>query len=209
MKRYAPYLWITAAVMLLGGKCGSDADNPADPDPVDGIETNHTDPAAAVAAWAEALEAREIDPVIALLDPAFVYHMRDDDADQFPWLPPGQGWSHAVEIGILRNMMDPNFISEETNNPVLEIHMELVVTATQELPDGSVEITTNADALVLWGPGDGASTVGRFTFRLAPDADGFYRILSQRELPPFNRGAASSVEAATWGGIKSLYRNGN
>ena len=171
----------------------------------DEIETNHTDPAAAVAAWAEALEAREIAPVNALLGPEFVFYIRDDDADQFPWLPPGQGWSRALEIEILGNMMDPNFISDETNNPVLEMRMELVVTATQELPDGSVEITTFADALVLWGPGDGAVSSGRFEFTLAPDADGFYRILSQRELPAYS-GSAESAEEASWAGIKGLYR---
>lgn len=200
--------WFVAAAALMLAGCGSDGTTepePEDPGLVDGIQTNQTDPAAVPATWAQALEEGSLEAVTRLLSPDFEYFIRDDDADQFPWLPPGTGWTHDVEMNILGNMMDPDFISPETQNPVLEIHMQLDVTSSQDLGDGAIELTTNMDAVVVWAAGTGASTNGRLTIVLVPDDKGFYRIRSQRELPPFSR--LLRVESDSWGGIKSLYRS--
>jgi hypothetical protein len=104
---------------------------------------------------------------------------------------------------MMRNMTDPEFVSDETQNPVREIDMSLTITHSEALDEGLVKISAVIDAQVLWAAGTGASMNGRLQVVLVPDGGGFYRIRSQRELPPF---AARSVEQTTWAQMKALYR---
>jgi hypothetical protein len=165
----------------------------------------------ALDAWVQALEARSYDAIVRMLEApsatastdGFEYFIRDDDADQFPWLPPGEGWGYDDETGMMRNMTDPEFVSDETQNPVRQINVYLTITHSEPLDDGLVKLTAAMDAQVLWAAGTGAAMNGRLEVVLVPDGDGFYRIRSQRELPSF---AARSVEDGSWAQMKALYR---
>jgi len=178
-----------AAVLVFPG-CPFSPDN-SDDDPDDVRLPERDTVASTIAYYAFVWEQRLINEYEAVLHDDYEYFVRDDDADQFPWLPPGQGWSRTTELSIAANMFDPGFVSDETSNPaVQEITMELEITDQRDLtqPAGGIEVTTNVDALVLWNAGDGASTDGRFTFVLVPDPNvpGKLQIYSQKELALFN-----------------------
>jgi hypothetical protein len=181
-------LGLFAALLILPGCPLSPDDDGGTPPDDTGIPARDT-PEGTVAYYAFVWEKRLINEYEAVLHDDYEYFVRDDDADQFPWLPPGQGWSRTTELAIAANMFNPGFISDETQNAVQEIDMALTITSQRGLtsPAGAVEVTTSVDAQVLWAAGTGASTNGRFTFVLVPDPDEpqLFQIFSQKELPTF------------------------
>lgn len=189
MQQATVFLGLFAALLVLPG-CPLSPDEGGNKPPDDGRLPDRTDVASTIDYYAFVWKNRLITEYEQVLHDDYEYFIRDDDADQFPWLPPGQGWSRTTELAIAANMFNPGFVSEETQNPVQEITMTLDVTSQRDLsqPAGAIEVTTNVDAVVLWSAGTGASTNGRFTFVLVPDPDEptKYQIYSQRELPPFS-----------------------
>ncbi|MBZ0267941.1 hypothetical protein K8I85_07285 [bacterium] len=159
-----------------------------------------TEPAALIAAHAECLTTMDYGRYAALLSPDFEYVPQENNADDFPWIQSGDGWDLAAELGMIRNMMDPEFVSDETGETVDSMDVSLAVT-NERVVDAGIEVTCNADIQVLWTASSGAYARARFIVTLVTDEDGFLRISRIVELPEFNR-----VDGTSWASIKNLYR---
>jgi hypothetical protein len=202
---------ILAAALLAG--CGDDSVSPPPDDGTGNDGWNFTEPAAVIAAHAEALTERRIDMYTALLVPPpdgrgegdeFRYYPRSDDLDDFPWLNGNDFWGRDEELGILGHMFDPNFVSSETSESIDAINASIQVLSSA--PEGEeIVVVTNFSAQVLWATDAGLAVDAQLVFRLVTDVDGFLRIGEIHELPGVGR-SETAIEAATWGQVKSLYR---
>jgi hypothetical protein len=186
----------------------------ADGDPVapvdDTIPTDVTTPAAALDSHDRALEQRNADAYVALLekpqagDPftGFRFYFRPDDADEIHWLV-GDSWDLETESALIRNLMDPQFDGSEL--PFQQVELATQVVEERSLGD-RVELTVNAFITCLTAPDAGWATDTRLVFTLATDSGGFYRIRSIREeqhITPF--APEEGIEARSWGSIKAAY----
>jgi hypothetical protein len=193
--------------------CGEDGGGPADPDgdQQQGIPTDLTDPAAVLDSHAQALEQKDLDAYVALLEPepagrsaepGFRFYPLDTDADDFPWMT-GDSWGVADESRFIGNMFDPEFAGEQP--PVESISMDFQILSQREVTPGEQEISITALFIVLTGPDQGFAVDTKFIFLLAEQADGFYRIREIRELPRQKRIGFAALEATSWARVKGLY----
>ncbi len=200
-----------AAAPLAG--CGSD-DNPADPEPdPPGPPPGYTNAAEAVQAWGAALTARDLAAVEKLFEPdpagraeaGFRYYPQSQDLDDFPWMT-GDAWSRADELGMLGNMMNPAFVSQENGNSVDSIEATLEILTSEETGEGTL-VLAHATFMVLWAENSGAISDVRLQILLVSNTEGYFVMRSMRELPlQGDPGPSVSVEPTTWGQIKNLYR---
>jgi hypothetical protein len=171
-------------------------------------------PEEVVAAYAEALEARDFDTYASLLEPdpgpgraeaGFRYYPLPEDihAQGFPWIQ-GESWSRAEELGMIGHMMDSTFVSPVTGETVDSIDADIAILSTDEGDEG-ISVHAHAVLQVLWAAQSGARCDVRFDFLLVPDGRGNLTIREQREFR-LNQRAIPRAEASSWGAIKSLYR---
>jgi hypothetical protein len=197
---------LPALLLVVGALACSDAENPFDSlGGPDEIETNTTNPEALLESHSRALNERDFGAYMALLDPAFRFYIRDDDADDFPWLPESY-WEYDVEEDILANMMDPDFAGGEPAVETIEASFRIL--SENVLGGGERELTVDAALTVLVGPNSGWAASPRFVMILAK-TDDFFRIRSIHEverLSPGSPAAETAAEEASWGRIKALYR---
>jgi hypothetical protein len=167
-------------------------------------------PGEVVAAYAEALSARDFETYASLLEPepdsgraaaGFRYYPLQEQLDELPWMQ-ADSWDRAEELGMIGHMMDSTFVSEVTGETVDRIGADLTILSTNEGDEG-ITVHTYGAFQVLWTAQSGARVDSRLDFLLVADADGNLRIRSQRELRPFQR---LSPAESSWGVIKSLYR---
>lgn len=204
--------------LLLPAGC-SDEENPAGNDG-NGAEqggtsvilTNHTDPAAVVAAHAEAMSARDLQAYDALLAQpgksaaGFEFCPRAMDVYSLPWLE-GDCWDYEAEIAIITHMFDPNYSSPEAK-PVQSIDMQVYILSITESGDGSTVVDCTTTVLVMVGPRDGFLTDTRLLFTLVSDGQ-YLRIQRIEEIERQKAIRASVGQAAvpsSLAAIKSLYR---
>ena len=90
--------------------------------------------------------------------------------------------------------------------PVERIEMTQTFRSRRDLEEGLVEITTGADVFVWFNATDALHAEYVIVFELQSSVDGRYLIRSARERELLVRGEGPSVEAASWGSIKGLYR---
>jgi hypothetical protein len=176
------------------------------------IPTDVTTPAEAVESHVQALNSTDYDAYRAMLEKpdgsagvGFRFHIRSDDADDFPWLS-GTSWGYDMEMELIHNMMDPAYAG--VTPPVEEIEMAYTLLDERPVSDGLVRLTVDADITVLDGI-DGWVTNTRLEMLLARDSDGFYRIRSVNEMPILVPASDQRPESASWGRIKAQYRNGS
>lgn len=196
-----------AAIALLSlalSGCPTDPDS----DPLTAQDPpGYKEPAPVVAAHALALSKQDYAKYEKFLAEDFEYHPQNEDLIDFPWLQ-GESWNRTAELQMIAHMFDDNFqpVSDSTGTTpagtVDTIDAKIAVTGTRTETDGSVIVDAAAIMTVLFKNGNGARSDTRFEFHLVTGADGYLRIRSIRERPPYLRG----VEPATWGTIKNLYR---
>ncbi|NNE42778.1 MAG: hypothetical protein HKN12_01090 [Gemmatimonadetes bacterium] len=201
---------------LLMAACATDGNGPMDPEPdpdpevqtpmeIDGIVVENTTAAETLTAFGAAHEAKSLAAYTALITDGFEFHIRDDDADAFPWLS-DDFWGRATELGMIANMFDPAFSG--SNPPVDSIDFDQVILSQRDLSDTdnvviAVEITADATVTVLTGPNDGFLSDTRLVVELVEDADGFFRVDRVDEVEKLGPARA---EDSSFGSIKSLYR---
>jgi hypothetical protein len=140
---------------------------------------------------------------MALLSPDFTFYIRDDDASDLPWVTNGY-WSREVEGEIIANMMDPNFNGETLPVDTIEATFNVLNVASIE---GGHLLSADADIRVLVGPDTGWFSDTKFECVLRPDARGFLRIETLREVRRTEPGRAASeaIEPTPWTAIKARY----
>jgi hypothetical protein len=163
------------------------------------IPVDLTRPLQVIESHARTFAHKDIEAYAALLAPEFEYYVRPFDAADFPWLE-GDSWDIVEELGMMTNMMDPNF--QGAVPPVRIMEFDYVFLREEIVGQGMVEILLNADVLVLVSADNGWRANTRFEFLLVQDTGGFYRIREIRELPVVIRSEESS-----WGQIKAAYRS--
>lgn len=196
-----PITLVLIAALAFAGGCSEDGPvTLPGPGEVHELSADYTDPAAAVHAVAAAHTQKNLDVYAALLHEDFEYFPLA--ADEFPWLP-SSGWDSAIELGIVANMFDPSFISQDTGENVDTIEMSFIVRGQRPIGDfpNAIEVTAEMNATVLWAQGDGATSDVRMVLTLVPDEDGYYRVIRQVETYP-----VLLVEAQSWSLVKALYR---
>jgi len=202
-----------AALPLLAG-CGSDS--PSGPGG-SSIATDHTEPAALFAAWAETLEQRDLVAYEALLEDdadgraatGFRYQPPAADAAHWPWMLGRSTWGRDEELAMIGNLLDPNRVNPETNETVDIILVDLGIVDTQEggLP-GETVVTVDFEATVLWAAETGATADVRLVTTLAEDEDGYLRIRLLEEVPQLAPAQdVGGVTSTTWARIKVLHRD--
>ena len=208
---------LTVGVLGLAGftACGDDnpVDDGDDTGEIGGVATKHTDPAALLAAHAEATSARNLEAYEALLvQPAddallFEFYPKAGDANDLPWLE-GDCWGYETEIDIMTNMFDPNYSSPDAD-PLQSIEMGMTVLAIAEPGDGTIVVDCTATILVLVGPDDGWFADTRFLFDLV-SVGGYLRIQRIEEAPRQKAalaGMRAAGEESSWSQIKAIYRS--
>lgn len=158
-------------------------------------------PADVVQAWAWAFDEKNYDLYDALLDAEFQFFPRAEDAVDFPWMI-GPSWDRVAEMEIAVNMFDPEFSGEPP--PVSEIVLVATVQSQSTSPVGRPLLTCGTVGSVLTGPVDGFAFHTRVEVELILRG-ATYRVLIVRELGSLLP-LPSSVEAASLGSIKNLFR---
>lgn len=203
-------------VLLLPIGC-SDEENPLnggdDAGTIGGVATRHTDPAALLAAHAQATSERNLEAYETLLvKPGdeglpFEYYPKAVDAGDLPWME-GDCWDYDTEIDIMTNMFDPDYASPDAQ-AVQTIDMDLTVLLITQLKDGTYRADCTATILVMVGPNDGFFSDTRFFFHLVPVGD-YLRIQRveeiERQKAP-RAGPRTAGESASWSRIKALFRS--
>jgi hypothetical protein len=205
--------------LVLPAGCNEE-DNPAGNDGNGGegggtstILTDHTDPAALVAAHAEAMSARDLQAYDALLvqpgkgAAGFEFCPKVMDAYDLPWLD-GKCWDYETEMTIITHMFDPNYLSPEAE-AVQTIDMDLTVLSITQPKDGTYHVDCTATILVMVGPNEGFLADTRFFFDLVPVGD-YLRIQRIEEVERQKAAGAeprAAGESTSWSAIKSLYRS--
>jgi hypothetical protein len=120
-----------------------------------------------------------------VLHDQFEFLVRDDEVNDFPWLP-SSGWGRAIELEIARNMFDDNLVGQV--RPVEMIDFQYRVIDQSNIEDAqqhviAVEVTCDVNLSVLVSPNDGWHTDTRFVFEVVADPGypGLYQIKKQRE----------------------------
>ena len=199
---------LVGALAFAGG-CSEDGDAPTNQGDGGGgtnaIPTDHTEASAFFDAYERTWEESDLAALSALMDPDFVFKPIADE--EYPWIPEG-GWTRGIELSIAGNMFDPMFVSEDTGENVDTIEMALSLLAQDNNSVGGqpgLLVVADADITVLWAQGDGATSDARFELQFVFDDNDFLRLLRMDELDPILR-SSPSIEANTWGSVKSLYR---
>ena len=193
-----------AAIALLSlavGGCPTDPDS----DPLNVQDPpGYTDPAAMINAHAQALTKQDYAKYEKLLTEDFEYHPQSEDLIDFPWLQGRVSWSRADELQMIGHMFDDDFHpADPTAGTVDTIDAQLTVDAQSTDTDGSRLVYARGVMTVMYAmSGSGARSDVRFEFRLVAGTDGFLRIRSIHERPPYQ----PAVEPTNWGTIKNLYR---
>jgi hypothetical protein len=143
-----PRPWARLAPVCLIGLLGacSDSENPFDSLGDEEIPTDVTDVAALFESHTRALNERDSDAYVALLDPGFRFYIFENDALDFPWLPQDY-WEHDAEAGMIANMTDPEFSGDEP--PVQSIRAAFNILNERELAGGLLEVIADAIFEVL------------------------------------------------------------
>ena len=200
-------LWAAiVAAGVLGVGCDDDSPFGISLSPADQEPAGYTDPAALLAAHEKALEQQDYDLYEKLLHADFEYFPRSEDLIDFPWLQGQISWARTDELQMIRNMFDDNFQSSDPYAATVDwIDAVISITGQQTLQDGTRVVLTQAvmTVMYMYPSGSGARADVRFEFRLVTGTDGFLRIRSIRELPPYQR----AVESQSWARVKSLYRD--
>lgn len=198
---------IVATIALLSFVLGGCPTEP-DKDPLTVQDPpGYKEPGPLIAAHALALSKQDYAKYEKFLHENFEYHPRSEDLIDFPWLQ-GESWNRTDELQMIANMFDDNFhpVSDSTGTTpagtVATIEAKLTVTGTRSEPDGSLIVDAGAVMTVLYVDGNGARCDIRFEFHLVTGTDGYLRVRSIEERPPYLR----TVESETWARIKSLYR---
>jgi len=197
---------LTTAGGLMTTGCGDDSESLGPEEIVEEEPVGFTTPDEAIAGVAAAWEGLDLQAMEEVLASDFKFHIRDDEAADFPWLAT-PWWGRAEELGFAANMFDPNFTGE--NPPVQSIEFQYNVLASNESQPGTHDVTIDATITVLTGPADGWRADTRFLLKVTEQPDGFFLLSEMKEvlkLDPAGRGASSSMESSTWGQIKGLYR---
>lgn len=135
---------------------------------------------------AQVWEQKNYQELEKLLHDGYEYFIRDDDADEFPWLGEADSWGRTTELGFAANMFDANFTGQ--NPPVESIAWDFQILLQRDTVDDQgnpvTEVTTDAIIEVLTGPNDGWRSDTRFIFDIVADprAPGLYQIKTQREV---------------------------
>jgi hypothetical protein len=183
-KRIAAAFGLVGLVLLLPG-CPLSPDKDEDKRPIDTRPIERTSVEGALGRLAQVWVLKDFPGYEELLHPGFRFYVRDDEADEFPWLP-NPFWGRTEELDFATNMFDPNFTGE--NPPVLSIEwtFEIVTSRVTTDIDGETvtEVQTDADITVLTGPSDGWRSDTRFMFDVIedPDQPGLYQIKRQQEV---------------------------
>jgi hypothetical protein len=197
-------------------------DPPAAPDDP-GIVTDLTDPAAVVAAYGEAIAARDLAAYTALLErvpgtrdmppplptppPGFRFYPLHADLAAFPWMNGSNHWDAATELTLVGRMFDPAYVPAPGAAKSLEAAGSTLTIVTQApWGPGLQSVAVNATLTLLTGPDQGYSTQTRLLFVLAEQPAGFLRIREITEMSMWGRdGTPEGPLAATWGRIKAQY----
>lgn len=178
---------------------------PSDPDSDSpGDFKGYTEADAAARGWAEALRSMRIDDLEALLAPDFQYFPASTDLSGIDWLT-AASWSRAAELDMLSNIMNPAFVSRVNGHSVQSLPVDLEVTSVEETPEGTV-VHCHALLKVLWAENAGAISDVRLDMLMVKDADGYFRMQWQRELPAAAL-RSPAVEATSWADAKALFRD--
>lgn len=205
--RVALLLALLVAAPLAG--CGKE-DNPADPEP---DPPGYTNAAEAVEAWGAALTAMDLAALEKMLEPdpagraeaGFRFYPPTQDVGNFPWMT-GDAWSRADELGMLGNMMNPAFVSQENGNSVDSITAELEILLSEEAGEGTL-VTAHAIFTVFWAENSGAFSDVRLEILLVRNTEGYFVLRSMRELPLLPAGRSEmAVPVPTWANTKAMYR---
>lgn len=135
---------------------------------------------------AQVWEQKNYTELEKLLHDQYEYFIRDDDADEFPWLGEADSWGRTTELGFAANMFDANFTGESP--PVDSITWDFDILLQRDTVDNEgkpvTEVTTDAIIQVLTGPNDGWRSDTRFIFDIVadPQAPGLFQIKTQREV---------------------------
>jgi hypothetical protein len=199
-------------VLALAGFAACGDDNPVgdgeDLGEIGGIPTKHTDPAALLAAHAQAISEKNLAAYEAMLMPAgdgldsFRYCPKPEDVNDLPWMQ-GGCWGYETEIGIMTNMFDPNYASPDAE-ALQTIDMNIWVGPIDELGDGTIVVTTGENIMLAVGPSEGLYGCTRLIFTLV-SYEGCLRIQRIEEIdwPP---GPLFDIQFTSWANIKARYR---
>ena len=173
-----------AVVLFLPGCPLSPGDDKTDPGNTVAPERDTVEGAVALFEWV--WQNKNYDEYEQLLHTEFAYYPQNTDLEDFPWMQ-GDSWSRAEELGIARNMFDPAFVSEVTQETIDSIDMDVTRLSQRNLiePPGAVEVTCNMAVTVLWAAQDGARSDVLLVFTLVPDPSNpsLWQIWRQDELP--------------------------
>ena len=201
-------LGLPLLLALLGwAGCGKDSNPASNEDPA---PAGYTIPGDVLAAWADALEAKDLVEYTKLLEPdpptrsaaGFRYYPPPGDASDYTWLIEG-AWDLAEELRMVGHMMDSTFVGTNGNS-VRTISANVTVFGTQEVPDG-ILVQTHGVLQVLWSANSGAQADLYLEVLLVPDAEGYLHIREMHERPILVR-SPPAVEPSGWAVIKALYR---
>jgi hypothetical protein len=183
-KRIAAALGLVGLVLLLPG-CPLSPDTDDKKPPVDTRPIERTSVEGALGRLAQVWVLKDYDGYEQILHTGFRFYIRDDEADEFPWLP-NPFWGRTEELVFAENMFDANFTGE--NPPVQSIEWTfdtLSSRVTTDIDGETVtEVTTDALITVLTGPSDGWRSDTRFIFDVIedPDEPGLFQIKRQQEI---------------------------
>lgn len=195
--------------------CGEEgpAESGEDLGEIGGIPTKHTDPAALLAAHAQAISEKNLAAYEAMLMPAedgfrsFEFCPTPEDVNDLPWMQ-GGCWGYETEIGIMTNMFDPNYASPDAE-AVQTIDMDIAwVGAIVESGDGTIVATAGTHVVVMVGPNDGFRAETHLVFTLVPGVEGL-RIweVRENELPWLEFASpVPGIQFTSWALIKARYR---
>lgn len=167
----------------------------------DGPEFDLAIPAQVVQAWSAAFEAMDYAAYEALLADEFEFFPRNEDANDFPWMP-GDSWERTAELGMVANMFDPDYSGPGA--PVTNITTTANLQSQVTNGVGRPELIVSLVGQVLVGPVNGYTFDTRLRIELEP-VGGKYVIREVTELSPFER-AISPIETNSLGFIKALFR---
>jgi hypothetical protein len=206
-----------AALALLAALAAcSDDDNPAADGGGNGggIETNHTDPASVITAQFEALNARDLETCLALLEapsatqPGYRFRPLARDVAEFDFLA-GRVWDHALESTILANLFDPAYWAtlDITWRTVRSVRMTVQVLSTQDVGGGVYRADCACTVFVTFASGNETRIPTGLVYEIAT-VDGFLRIREVSEFAVTRSGELPDLPPAvdSWGRFKVLFR---
>lgn len=217
MARPLRFSVLLAALALLAAFAAcSDDDNPAGTQggTGDGIETNHSDVAALIAAQFEALNARDFDACLALLEapsathPGYRFRPLARDVADFDFLT-GRVWDYAFEAAILANLFEPAYWAtlDPAWRTIRSYRMSTEVLSTRDVGGGVHEADCACTLSVTLLTGSERTVPTRLLYELAT-VDEFLRIREVSEIPATRSDELPDLPTTvdSWGRFKVLFR---